>query len=110
MEVIVNFHPSVLKYFNELIDTLFYENYFLYRESAIEYVTRLIFLVENQIHIKIHHVSPPSISIHGNYFVGFNISSKTTWYFIFEKSDNRYIITHVFNNYSKEAEEITQNF
>jgi len=57
LEVIVNFHPLVLKYFNELIDTLLYENYFLYRESAIEYVSRLIFLVENQIHIKIHHVA-----------------------------------------------------
>lgn len=103
MEVIVNFHPSVLEYFNKLIDTLFLENYFLYKESAIEYVIKLISLVENQVDKKKHHVAPESISIYGNYFIGFNINSKTTWYFIFEVMDNRYLITYVFNNYSKEA-------
>lgn len=109
MEVIVNFHPSVLKYFNDLIDTLFYENYFLYRDSAVEYVAKLIFYVENQIHKKKHNLCPLLVSVHGNYFVSFNLNAKTTWYFVFDKIDNRYLITYVFNNYSKEAKKINQN-
>jgi hypothetical protein len=103
LEVIVNFHPSVLKYFNELIDVLFYENYFLYKESAINYVTKLISALENQIDNKKHYQTSPPISKYGDFLVHLNVSQHTTWYFVFNKKDHRYLITHVFNNYSKEA-------
>jgi len=45
---VVRFHPSILLYFNELVDVLFYENYFSIRESAIDYVTRLIDTVKGR--------------------------------------------------------------
>ncbi|WP_157280294.1 hypothetical protein [Pedobacter borealis] len=46
---IVRFNPSVLLYLNELVDVLFYENYFSIRESAIDYVIRLIDIAESKI-------------------------------------------------------------
>jgi len=103
LEIIVKYHPTVQKYFNELIEDLFYENYFLYKESAEEYITHLLWLVENKIDRKKPHLSPPSITQYGSFYASFYINSKTTWYFVFEKEDNRYLITHVFNNYSQEV-------
>ncbi|WP_426328492.1 hypothetical protein [Pedobacter sp. R-06] len=46
---IVRFSPPVLLYLNELVDVLFYENYFIIRESAIDYVIRLIDIAESKI-------------------------------------------------------------
>ncbi|MBO9675774.1 MAG: hypothetical protein J7577_20175 [Sphingobacteriaceae bacterium] len=106
MEIVVRFHPSVLLYLNELVDVLFYENYFTIRESAIDYVTRLIDIVENKIGKKQHYSTPKAISHHGSWLIHFNISQKTTWYFVFEKNRDRYLVTYVFNNYCKEAQNL----
>jgi hypothetical protein len=103
---IVRFQPSALLYLNELVDVLFYENYFSIRESAIDYVTRLLDIVENKIGKMQHHKTPKTISHHGSWLIHFNISKKTTWYFVFEKSENRYLVTYVFNNYSMEAKNL----
>lgn len=106
MEVIVRFHPSVSTYFNELIDILFYQGYFSYKESALNYVSKLIDVVENQIHKKKHNITPGVLWEKGRYYIHFNVNQNTTWYFIFEKRNNFYLITYVFNNYSKEAKEL----
>jgi hypothetical protein len=103
---IVRFNPSVLLYLNELVDVLFYKNYFSIRESAIDYVIRLIDIAESKIVNKQHYIAPKAISHHGGWLIHFNISQKTTWYFVFEKSENRYLVTYVFNNYSKEAQNL----
>ncbi|NTE05691.1 hypothetical protein G6M26_20860 [Agrobacterium tumefaciens] len=93
MEIIVKYHPTVQEYFNGLIEALFYENYFLYKESAEEYITHLLWSVENKINWKKHHLAPPLIAQHGSFYASFYINNKTTWYFVFEKQDHRYLIT-----------------
>lgn len=103
---IVRFSPPVLLYLNELVDVLFYENYFSIRESAIDYVIRLIDIAESKIVKKQHYSAPKAISHHGSWLIHFNISQKTTWYFVFEKNEDRYLVTYVFNNYSKEAQNL----
>jgi len=55
---VVRFHPSVLLYLNELVDVLFYENYFSIRESAVDNVTRLIDTVERKIGKAQYHIAP----------------------------------------------------
>jgi len=85
---------------------LFYENYFSIRESAIDYVIRLIDIAESKIVKKQYYSAPKAISQHGSWLIHFNISEKTTWYFVFEKIENRYLVTYVFNNYSKEAQNL----
>lgn len=88
------------------MDVLFYENYFSIHESAIDYVIRLIDIAESKIVKKQHYNVPKAISHHGSWLIHFNISEKTTWYFVFEKNENRYLVTYVFNNYSKEAKNL----
>ncbi len=85
---------------------LFYENYFSIRESAIDYIIRLIDIAESKIVKKQYYIAPKAISRHGSWLIHFNISQKTTWYFVFEKSEDRYLVTYVFNNYSKEAQNL----
>ncbi|QNR85774.1 hypothetical protein H9N25_04745 [Pedobacter riviphilus] len=85
---------------------LFYENYFSIRESAIDYVIRLIDIAESKIVKKQYYIAPKAISHHGRWLIHFNISQKTTWYFVFEKSEDRNLVTYVFNNYSKEAQNL----
>jgi hypothetical protein len=106
LEVVVNFHPSVLQYFNQLIDKLFYEGYFSYKESALNYVSKIIYNVERTIQNKKHYACPSELLKFGEYYIHFNMNQNTTWYFVFEKDSNRYIITYVFNNYSEEAKSL----
>ncbi|RBQ02986.1 hypothetical protein DRW42_23905 [Pedobacter miscanthi] len=110
MEAVVNFQPLVLLYFNHLINDLFYEGYFSYKESALKYVSKIIYNVENTIHLKKHYPCSNSLLKHGSYYIHFNMNPNTTWYFVFEKNDNRYLITYVFNNYSPEAKDLIYDF
>ena len=103
MEIIVLFDSKVYKFFTALIDKLFYENYFSNEESAKKYVKRLINEVSRKIAFKKHFTTPSPLSHFGSKYVHISTNKNTTWYFLFEMSENRFLITHVFNNYSIEA-------
>lgn len=66
----------------------------------------MIFNIKRSIHKKKHYQCPTELLKFGEYYIHFNMNPNTTWYFVFEKSDNRYLITYVFNNYSTEAKDL----
>jgi len=99
----------VLLYFNQLIEDLFYAGYFSYKESALNYVSKIIYNVERNIHHKKHYPCSNSLLKFGKHYIHFNMNQNTTWYFVFEKSDNRFLVTYVFNNYSIEAKDLISN-
>lgn len=73
-------------------------------------LSKIIYNVERTIHNKKHYTAPNSLLKFGKYYIHFNMNPNTTWYFVFEKSNNRYLITYVFNNYSTEAKDLNYRF
>lgn len=61
MEKIIIYSKEIEFYLNDLIDILFYKDYFSYKENAEKYVLDLKNEIENYIDIKRQFQSPKSL-------------------------------------------------
>ena len=90
-------------YLNELIDILFYQEYFSYIENAEKYVVALKEDIEKYIDVKQQYQTPKNLSRHRNLFIVVSLNNKTSWFVFFEKKDNRFLIQYITNNHMEEA-------
>jgi len=90
-------------YLIDLIDLLFYKDYFSYLENAENYVVRLKDEIDNYIDLKQHYPSPKELSAYGKQFIIVSLNKKTSWYVFFDKKDNRYLIQYITNNHVEQA-------
>jgi hypothetical protein len=103
LEGIVLYSEAVTDYFNRLVDILFKKGYFGFRESAKEYVQKIKEDIENFIHLRQHQLTPPPLNKYGKYYCSIRTQSRTTWFVIFNKKDNRYLIKFITNNHTAGA-------
>lgn len=101
------FDSSVVYYLNELIEKLFYEDYFSYKESSKFYVDKLVSQIIGKIGAKKHFKTPSSLVHLGSKFIHISMNKNTTWYILFEQRENRFLVTYIFNNYSQEASKLS---
>ena len=107
MEKAVVFYTNAVQlFFDELIYSLFENDYFSYEENAIGYVQKLVHFIENNIDTFPAKKTPQSLSKYGDFYIFYQSNSRTTWYIFFEKSNNRYLITHLTNNHVKELNDL----
>lgn len=90
-------------YLNDLIDILFYKEYFSYVENAENYVVALKNEIENYIDVKQHYQTPTKLSRYGNLYIIVSPNNRTSWYVFFEKKENRYLVQYITNNHVEEA-------
>jgi hypothetical protein len=90
-------------YLIDLIDLLFYKDYFSYLENAENYVVRLKEEIDNYIDLKQHYPSPEELSVYGKQFIIISLNKKTSRYVFFDKKDNRYLIQYITNNHNEQA-------
>lgn len=102
MEKVI-FTKNTLDYFDNLVFTLFSENYFAYEESAQKYVGKIVDFIVNKIHDFPHRNAPSPLKHLGDFYIFYKANKRTTWYIFFEKRDKKYIITSIFNNYCEEV-------
>jgi hypothetical protein len=93
----INLSPFLLKKLDELVKTLFKEEYFGFYESSEDYVNNIIDFIYTIPSIKYRKTSK---NIYGNLFCKYKHNDKTTWYILFDKLDNNYIINNITNNHS----------
>ena len=105
MEKII-FTDAVLKYFDNLVFTLFEEEYFSFYESTENYVHKIVDFVLESISNFPHKETPKSIKYLGSNYIFCKTNSRTTWYIFFEKKNQNYLITKILNNNSPEAKEL----
>jgi hypothetical protein len=98
-KVIVSYTNLVQIYFDDLIDQLFRQDYFTYRENAIDYVEKLVFYINDSIHQLPHKKSPKSLLKYGDFYIFYNSNPRTTWYIFFSKKRSTYLIKHITNNH-----------
>ena len=102
MEKII-FKDEILFYFDELITTLFFEEYFSYAENAQEFVAKIVDFVINEIHNFPHKKTPKVLSYLGSNYIFYKSNKRTTWYIFFERKDTDFLITGISNNHCEEV-------
>jgi hypothetical protein len=99
----VVFNPEVEEYFETLLLNLFEKNYFSYVENAHDYVEAIVKYAVNYIPILPSKKAPLDIQNLGTHYITYTPNNRTTWYILFFKNNNRYLVTHITNNHSSEA-------
>jgi len=97
----VKFSENIHFYFDELITTLFEQDYFHFADSAFQYVTDMKDYVEKKIAILPKYPAPLYFSKYqaGMQYVIYKPNNRTTWYFFFLQEGNRYLICYITNNH-----------
>lgn len=105
MEKVI-FKDRVLDYLDELVYTLFKEEYFSYSENAQLYFDKIVDFVILGINSFPHKSTPQKLQYLGSNYIFYKSNKRTTWYVFFEKKENNYLITGIINNHCEEAKEL----
>ena len=103
MEKIIIYSKDIEFYLNDLIDILFYKDYFSYIENAEKYVFDLKEEIENYIDVKNQFESPEKFQKYGKYYIIISLNNRTSWFVFFDKKENRYLIQYITNNHIEES-------
>lgn len=98
--------PEVTDFLNELVEILFYKEYFGFEDTAQFYVQKIYDFIENDLINFPHKSTPKKLKRFGSNYAFYRPNERTTWYIFFEKSNNRYLITHLTNNHVKELNDL----
>ncbi|MBZ9731486.1 hypothetical protein LB467_17505 [Salegentibacter sp. JZCK2] len=107
MEKVI-FTRFTLEYFDNLVFTLFSQNYFSFKGNAQNYVDRIVDFVITEIDNFPHKITPDSLRSLGSYYIFYKPNKRTTWYIFFEKKQHQYLVTSILNNYSKEITNLSE--
>lgn len=101
----VLFLPEVRQYLIELQDILFEKEYFIYEESAVQYVRDLILDIEETLPIRASKEAPEYFNRYGQgmRYAYFRKNRNTQWYVFFtkykEKGEIIYLVRYISNNH-----------
>ena len=79
MVIEVLYSREIEFFLNDLVDVLFYKDYFSYLENAENYVFDLKEEIESSISSYIHFNSPKKFHKYGSYYIIVSISKSTSW-------------------------------
>ena len=102
-KVSIKYKTQVVTYLNDLIFTIFKEDYFSYLESSVDYKNKLIDFIDSNIATFPARKTPLRIRYLGSNYIFYKSNQRTTWYVFFEQKDKNYIITNTINNNSTEV-------
>jgi hypothetical protein len=100
-EIIIS--KDVELFFHDLVDVLYENEYFGFRESAKEYVDKIFEFIYTELPKAKHKPTPEALLKHGPYYTKYSAGKRTAWYVFFDKKDNRYLIEYITNNHVTKA-------
>jgi len=101
----VIFSPKVEEYLFELMEILYEQGYFGFKESAVQYVKDLIFDIRTKLPTSLKRTAPEYFSKYGEklLFSMFKKSKTTQWYVFFNLYENKgefiYLVHYISNNH-----------
>lgn len=104
MGQIVLLSESIVSYLNNLVEILYHEGYFSFKENAQDYANKIYDAIISDLPRLTHHETPKKLKKYGNYFVKIKGSKRTMWYVFFDKSENRYLVEFLTNNHMPHSE------
>jgi len=105
-EIKVVFTPHVIVFLDDLVRVLYKKEYFGFKETAEEYVSKIYDAVPEYINSSTHKLTPKSLKYLGANYIFYKPNNRTTWYIFFEKKNHNYLITGIINNHCEEAKDI----
>jgi hypothetical protein len=103
-KITIRYKKEVVDFLNQLVFDLFEKEYFSFLESAITYKNAIIKYIHSNIDTAPSKKTPPKLSHLGEKYITFNSNKRTAWYIIFIQNGDRYLVTSILNNHSKEAQ------
>ncbi len=83
---------------DDYITLFFDEEYFSYFESSEEYVNKIYNFIYT---IPTLRYKQTKNNRHGLYYCSYKANTNTTWYIVFDKEDDFYLIRFITNNHSQ---------
>ncbi len=102
-EIVVILKPAAIEYLDSLVINLFENDYFIYKENAINYVDKILQQIYFEIHLFTHFKSPIVLLMYGSYYVKIKGSKRTVWYVFFNKFENKFLVKYISNNHTADA-------
>ena len=99
MEKVIVYSQEAEKYLKELIDVLFENEYFSFRDDAIEYVLKIRDYVRQNIAYPAKE-TPIKFREHGEKYLFYKANANTTWYIFFNQDEQRFVIKFITNNHT----------
>lgn len=98
----VFFSQKTIIYFSDLIEILYVNDYFGFKDQAKRYVEALVRKIEKSIDTMLKKKAPEYFSKYGDnlYYISYRKNKKTTWYFFFNIKENGYYIEYIGNNHT----------
>ena len=99
MKIIYN--NQVIEYLNELVNILYEQNYFGYKESAYDYVDWILDNVKQDISKTPAKIAPKYFDKFGKNlsYIRLKRNAQTTWYVFFHYEDDMYYIRYIGNSH-----------
>ena len=102
-KITIIYIPEVEVYLEELVDILFYEEYFGFEDAAQVYAEKIVPFIADSIETFPARKTPKELKNFGQNYIFYKSNQRTTWYIFFEKFDNDYSITNIINTNSEEV-------
>jgi len=98
---IVKFSDNVSSYFDDLTTTLFWQDYFGFIDSALQYVLDMKNYIETYISILPTFAAPRYFDKYqkGMKYMMYHANKQTTWYIFFKQKYNQFMIYYITNNH-----------
>lgn len=84
---------------DDLLDALVEREYFSSLEWALKYVEAIEAFIENYIGLYPAKKVPAALSSFGSFYITYRHNQRTTWYIIFDESDDLFFVRHIVNNH-----------
>lgn len=101
-EIAVLYSSDFVDNLDNLVHTLYRENYFGFINDAQDYVMRIYDFIDSQIHLPISKRTPSEYHKFGSDFIKYTANKNTSWYIFFDKHQNTFFVNHLINNHSNE--------
>ena len=100
--ITIFYAPKVSEYLNNLIDILYKNDYFGYRESAKEYVIDLRNKIELSLPLSTSRFPKYRRKVYGKYtkYIIIRKNKHTSYYIFFLQKADKYIVTYIGNNHT----------
>lgn len=102
MKMKVVFSTETVIYLSDLIEVLYNDYYFSFKEDAKEYVEKLVRDIELSIDTSVKKKAPEYFLKYGNdlYYISCRKSKHTQWYIFFHIKDGVYYVEYIGNNHT----------
>jgi len=99
LEKVIVYTLEAEKYLKELIDVLFENEYFSFRDDSVEYVLKIRDYVRQNITYPAKK-TPIKFREHGEKYMFYKANNNTTWYIFFNQDEQRFVVKFITNNHT----------